>query len=100
MRILDGRRGPKPPKLAGVGPRRTDPAKEADAPLAPRLGTNVALMNGLLHLVLANGHIDREFIDRHTVGFDGLRAVTANYPPERVEQITGIPAAQLREAAR
>lgn len=100
MRILDRRRGPNPPKLVVVDTRRTDTAKEADVHLAPRLGTNVAVMNGLLNLIIANGQIDRDFIDKHTVGFDKLRAVVEKYPPERVEQITGIPAAQLREAAR
>ncbi len=100
MRILDRRRGPRPPKLVVVDPRRTDTAKEADVHLAPRLGTNVALMNGLLHLVIAAGHVNQKFIDKHTVGFEQLRAVTANYPPERVEEITGVPADELREAAR
>ncbi|HET6880818.1 MAG TPA: nitrate reductase [Pirellulales bacterium] len=99
-RVLDRRRGPNPPKLVVVDPRRTDTAREADVHLAPRLGTNVAVMNGLLNLVIAEGNIDREFIARHTVGFDKLEAVAANYPPERVERITGIPQAQLRQAAR
>ena len=99
-RILDRRRGPNPPKLIVVDPRRTDTAREADVHLAPRLGTNVAVMNGLLHLVIANGNIDREFVEQHTVGFEALKAVVENYPPERVEAITGIPAVQLHEAAR
>src|SRR5512142_2364555 len=68
MRILDRRRGPNPPKLIAVDPRRTDTAKEADIHLAPRVGTNLAVMNGLLNLIIADGNIDREFIDRHTVG--------------------------------
>jgi ferredoxin-nitrate reductase len=100
MRILDRRRGTNPPKLVVVDPRRTDTAKEADVHLAPRLGTNVAVMNGLLNLVIANGQIDRKFVDRHTVGFERLREVVAKYPPERVEAITGIPAGRLREAAQ
>lgn len=99
-RILDRRRGSNPPKLVVVDPRRTDTAKEADVHLAPRLGTNVALMNGLLHLIIANGDIDRSFIDAHTVGFERLREVVLKYPPERVEQITGVPIPLLREAAR
>jgi ferredoxin-nitrate reductase len=100
MRILDRRRGPNPPKLIVLDPRRTDTAREADIHLAPRVGTNVAVMNGLLHLVVRNGHIDRAFLDNHTVGFDKLQAVVKNYPPEKVEEITGIPAAQLRQAAQ
>lgn len=99
-RILDRRRGPNPPKLIVVDPRRTDTAREADVHLAPRLGTNVAVMNGLLNLVIANGDFDGEFVEQHTVGFEKLKAVADNYPPERVEGITGIPALQLREAAK
>lgn len=57
-------------------------------------------MNGLLQLIIAKGQIDREFIDKHTVGFERLREVVAKYSPERVEEITGMPASQLREAAQ
>lgn len=99
-RILDRRRGPEPPKLVVVDTRRTPTAREADVHLAPRVGTNVAVMNGLLNLVIEGGYVDRGFVEEHTVGFERLREVVAQYPPDRVEQITGIPAAQLREAAR
>lgn len=99
MRILDRRRGPNPPKLVVVDPRRTDTAKEADVHLAPRLGTNVAVMNGLLHLIIASGQVDRDFIDQHTVGFERLREVVSQYPPERVEAIAGIAPTKLRAAA-
>ncbi|HVX11020.1 MAG TPA: nitrate reductase [Pirellulales bacterium] len=99
-RILDRRRGPNPPRLIVVDPRRTDTAKEADVHLAPRLGTNVAVMNGLLNLVIANGDIDHSFIEQHTVGFEQLKKVAAGYPPARVAEITGIPAEQLQKAAR
>jgi anaerobic selenocysteine-containing dehydrogenase len=99
-RVLDRRRGPKRPKLIVVDPRQTPTALEADVHLAPRLGTNVAVMNGLLHLLIKHGDIDRDFIDRHTVGFDELAEVVKRYPPERVRQITGIPVARLRAAAK
>ncbi len=98
-RILDRRRGPSPPRLIVVDPRRTDTAREADLHLRPRLGTNLALMNGLLHLVVASGQVDRAFINAHTVGFEALARTVARYTPELVETITGIPAAQVREAA-
>ncbi len=100
MRILDRRRGPNPPKLVVVDPRRTDTAKEADVHLAPRVGTNVAVMNGLINLIIRQGNVDQDFIDNHTVGFERLRDVVAKYPPERVEEITSIPADRLHEAAR
>ena len=99
MRVLDRRRGPNPPKLVVIDPRRTVTAAEADIHLAPKLGTNVAVLNGLLHLLIRNGRIDRGFIEAHTIGFDGLKRVVADYPPERVEAISGVPADQLRAAA-
>ncbi|MHA3770514.1 molybdopterin-dependent oxidoreductase [Verrucomicrobiota bacterium sgz303538] len=100
MRILDRRRGPNPPKLIAIDPRRTHTAQEADVHLAPRVGTNVAVMNGLLNLVIESGQIDTEFIEKHTVGFDKLKNTVTGYTPDRVEEITGIPVHQLREAAR
>jgi len=98
-RVLDRLDGPDPPKLVVIDPRVTDSARRATVHLAPRVGTNVAVMNGLLHLVIASGHIDRGYIDRHTVGFEALRQTVAAYDPARVEEITGVPAATLRAAA-
>src|SRR5215217_8441983 len=91
-RILDRRRGPNPPRLVVVDPRPTATAREADLHLAPRLGTNLALMLGLLHVLLANDWIDRAFVDAHTVGFDQLRAFAARWSAVRVEEVTGVPA--------
>src|SRR3954471_8967878 len=82
MRVLDRRRGERPPKLIVIDPRQTASAKEADIHLAPRVGTNVALLNGILHLIVANGWIDRPFIEAHTTGFADLEQVLAGYPPE------------------
>ena len=82
-----------------IDPRTTDTAQEADVHLAPRVGTNVAVLNGLLHLIIEAGRIDRDFLDAHTVGFDELEETVAPYPPERVEEIAGVPARQLRAAA-
>src|SRR5436305_14746243 len=65
-RVLDRRRGPRPPRLIVADPRETPTAREADVHLTPRAGTNVALLNGLLHLLLEAGHVDRDFIDAHT----------------------------------
>jgi anaerobic selenocysteine-containing dehydrogenase len=99
MRVLDRRAGPRPPKLVVIDPRATPTAKEADIHLAPRLGTNVALLNGLLHLLIKNGHIDTGFIGTHTQGFERLEATVAHYPPKRVREITGVAEAKLRAAA-
>jgi anaerobic selenocysteine-containing dehydrogenase len=99
MRMLDRLAGPNPPRLIVIDPRTTETARHATVHLATRVGTNVAVMNGLIHLVIESGRVDREFIDRHTVGFDELKETVASYTPERVEQITGIPAVTLRQAA-
>jgi anaerobic selenocysteine-containing dehydrogenase len=56
-------------------------------------------MNGLIHLLIARGWVDREFIDAHTVGFEQMAAVTAEYPPARVAEICGIPHDILETAA-
>lgn len=98
-RVLDRRRHADPPRLVVIDPRRTMTAREADLHLAPRIGTNVAVLNGLLHLLIAGGHVDRAFVDKHTVGFDALAKLVAEYPPERVEEISRVPAADLRRAA-
>jgi anaerobic selenocysteine-containing dehydrogenase len=98
-RILDRRRGPHPPLLVVIDPRRTPTAAEADVHLAPRLGTNLPLLNGLLHLVMANGRLDRPFIEAHTIGFDALQDVVAKWTPDRVAEVTGIAARQLHDAA-
>jgi ferredoxin-nitrate reductase len=98
-RVLDRLRSDKPPKLVVIDPRETETAKEADVHLAPRVGTNVAVMNGLLRLVIEAGRIDGEFIAEHTVGFEKLREVVSAYTPEMVEAVTGIPVEKLRAAA-
>jgi anaerobic selenocysteine-containing dehydrogenase len=98
-RILDRLHSAKRPDLVVVDPRRTPTAKEANLHLAPRAGSNLALMNGLLHLIIKAGNVDREFIDKHTVGYEDLERTVALYTPEYVSPITGIPARQLEQAA-
>jgi anaerobic selenocysteine-containing dehydrogenase len=98
-RILDRLDGPKPPKLLVVDPRRTATAKRADIHLAPRAGTNLPLMKGLLHLILKHGKLDRQFIDAHTVGFEDLEQSVSDWTPERTSRITGISAKDLQAAA-
>jgi anaerobic selenocysteine-containing dehydrogenase len=99
MRALDRRVGPRPPKIVVVDPRLTPTAKEADVHLAPRIGTNVALLNGILNLLIQYERIDRRFIEEHTQGFEKLAATVKNYSPREVKRITGAPEPKLREAA-
>src|SRR4051812_4217214 len=91
--------GPNPPKLIVVDPRKTPTAKPADIHLRPRAGTNVALLNGILHLLIAGGYADEAFVGKHTVGFEHLADTVKNYPPKVVKEITGVSEALLRKAA-
>ncbi len=72
-RILDRLAGQAPPKIVVVDPRRTQTAARADVHLAPRLGTNVALFNALLHVLIERNWIDAHYISTHTIGFPALQ---------------------------
>jgi anaerobic selenocysteine-containing dehydrogenase len=99
-RILDRLAGPNPPKLVCVDPRLTPVAREATVHLAPRPGTNVALMNGLLHEIIANDWVDQEYVEQHTVGYDELAKQVSDFPVELAAEICDVPADQIRTAAR
>jgi len=86
--------------LIVVDPRRTPTAAAARLHLQLTPGTDSALANGLLHIAIREGFIDEAFIAARTNGFERTRRTVASYWPERVERITGIPEAALREAAR
>ena len=85
--------------LIVADPRRTPTASWAQMHLGLRPGTDAALANGLLHILIRDRMIDEAYIASRTEGFDEVRRVTAAYWPERVEQITGVPETRLIEAA-
>ncbi|RDI66455.1 bifunctional nitrate reductase/sulfite reductase flavoprotein subunit alpha [Nocardia pseudobrasiliensis] len=87
-------------RLIVVDPRRTETATRADLFLQIRPGTDLALLNGLLHLLVANGDIDADFIAEHTEGWDAMPRFLADYPPDRVAELTGLAADDIRTAAR
>ncbi|MFF7245737.1 molybdopterin oxidoreductase family protein [Embleya sp. NPDC008237] len=87
-------------RLVVVDPRRTRTAAEADLHLQPVPGTDLALALGLLHLLIADGHVDEEFVAARTVGFEAAQAAAMAHWPERVERITGVPVEAMREAIR
>lgn len=98
-RMLDRRRGPDPPRMLCVDPRETEVALEADVHLAPRPGTNVAVLGAILHEVLRHGWIDVGYVARSTNGFAGLADTVTRMPPRRAEAISGVPARDLEAAA-
>ncbi|MCX5542997.1 bifunctional nitrate reductase/sulfite reductase flavoprotein subunit alpha [Paraburkholderia sp. CNPSo 3076] len=87
-------------KLIVVDPRRTATAEKASLflPIAP--GTDLALLNGLLHLLHKNGHTDADFIAQHTDGWDAMPAFLDDYTPEKVAEITGLAVDDIRRAAQ
>jgi anaerobic selenocysteine-containing dehydrogenase len=97
-RILDRLEGPNPPKLIVIDPRNTYTAQKATVHLASRVGTNVAVMNGLLNLIIQSNGINEKYINDHTTGFEDLKRIVSSYTPEKVEAISGVPADKLREA--
>ncbi|MBK3644746.1 MULTISPECIES: molybdopterin oxidoreductase family protein [Streptomyces] len=86
--------------LIVVDPRRTRTAEQADLHLAPRPGTDLALALGLLHLVVAEGRVDEEYVAGRTAGWEDARAAAMAHWPEYVERITGVSVPQLRQAVR
>ena len=99
-RILDRLAGENPPKLVVIDPRETFTAMKATVHLAPRVGTNIPVMNGLLNLIIQAGHINQGYIDAHTVGFEELKEIVSHWSPERVEALSGVPAEKLKAAAQ
>ena len=87
-------------KLIVVDPRRTTIAAKADIHLQLRPGTDGALALGFMNVIINEDLYDKDFIDKWTTGFEGLKELAREYTPERVEKITWVPAAKIREAAR
>jgi assimilatory nitrate reductase catalytic subunit len=83
-----------------VDPRQTPTARQGDVHLQLRPGTDVALANALLHVIVEEGLIDHDFIANHTVGWDEVRSTVARYTPQVAAEITGVPAERIVAAAR
>lgn len=86
-------------QLIVVDPRRTTTAERADLYLAIKPGTDLALLNGILALLVENGCIDADFINEHTQGWEVMPEFLADYPPARVAALTGLAEADIRRAA-
>jgi formate dehydrogenase alpha subunit len=93
QRVIEGAR------LVVVDPRRIELARYADVHLQGRPGSNVAVFNGLAHVLIEDGYADEQFVGERVDGFDELRALLADYTPEAVEEISDVPADALRRAA-
>ena len=87
-------------KLIIAAPRCTDLATMADVHMQFRPGTGVALLNGMMNIIITEGLLDKEFIENRTENIEALKQILEKYTPEYVEPITGVPADDIRKAAR
>ncbi len=86
-------------ELIVINPKRTPLAKRGiHIPIRP--GTDCALALGMLNVIISEDLYDKEFVAKYTVGFDKLAEHVKQYPPEKVEPITGVPAEDIRKIAR
>jgi assimilatory nitrate reductase catalytic subunit len=86
--------------LIVIDPRRTATAELATLHLRPAPGTDLALALGLLHVVVADGHLDKDYLVERTTGFDDAWRIVAGWWPERVERVTGVSVADQRAAVQ
>lgn len=87
-------------KLIVADPRETEPAKKAHVYLQLRPGTNIALINGLAHVIIKEKLYDEEFVNSKTEGFAEVAKAVEKYTPQYVSQVTTVPAERIIEAAR
>lgn len=86
-------------KIVVIDPVRNRTARQADWHIPIRPGTDGALAMGMIQQIIEQGLVDTDYVGRYTVGYDELAGRAAAYPPERVEEITGIPAEDVRTLA-
>jgi len=99
-RIEDARRARQQMKVIVVDPRRTETAELADLHLQIQPGTDVALFHGMLHAMVWEDALDRNFIVSHTRGFEALKALVRDMTPAHAAQICGVPVEQIVQAAQ
>jgi predicted molibdopterin-dependent oxidoreductase YjgC len=87
-------------KMVVIDPRKIDQVKKADKWLGLNVGTDICLANAMGHVIIEEDLYDKEFVERATKGFEAYREKVAGYTPEYAEQITGVPADDIREVAR
>ncbi len=86
-------------RLIVCDPRAIPIADLATLHIRQKPGTDIALLNGIMHVLVAEELYDKKFVAERTEGFEALKETLMAYPPERVAEITGVPAAQIVEAA-
>ena len=86
--------------LIVIDPRRQELSRHATHNVQFRPGTDVALLNAMLNVIIADGLADRHYIDKYTEGYAGLAARVRDFPPEEMAEVCRVDAAQIRAVAR
>ena len=86
-------------KLIVVDPRKHALADRAHLFAQIKVGSDVAFLNGIMHVLISENLYDKEFIEKHCTDFDALKSAVMGYPPERASEISGVPAEIIREIA-
>ncbi len=87
-------------KIVVIDPLRTRTAKQADWHIPIKPGTDAALALGMMNVIIAEDLVDHDYVKKYTLGYEELKARAAQYPPEKVAAITGVPASDIRKLAR
>jgi len=87
-------------KLIVMDPRGQNMSRYATHKVQFKPGTDVALLNGMLHTIIEEGLYDEQYVQAHTENFEALREKIKNFPPEKMAEVCGIDAAKIREIAR
>jgi formate dehydrogenase alpha subunit len=87
-------------KMVVIDPRKINQTKLAEKWLPVRIGTDIALANGFAHVIIEEDLYNKEFVENVTTGFEEYKKIVSDYTPEYVEQITGVPADDIRQVAR
>lgn len=98
-RIEDARKARPDMKLVVIDPRRTDTAEAADLHLALLPGTDIALYNAMLHVMLWEGWVNRDYIEAHTEGFDAVKKAVREYTPAMAATLCGLEKKAIEQAA-
>ncbi len=86
--------------LIVADPRFNGIARHAHTYMQIKVGSDVALINGLMHVLITEDLYDRDYVAAHTTGFEAMKEVVMNYPPERAAEISGVSADTIRQVAR
>ncbi len=87
-------------RLVAIDPYRSATAAKCHEHIAPMPGTDAALAYGVMHVLIRDGLVDRDYVDRHTLGYEALAARAAEWTPERAGALCRVPVAQIERLAR